>query len=157
MPQVQLPIFPSGVTFITNELAFQKVDDQVTYFNGSMPVFIHAASDTRTFRMITSQFCVSGATKLAEIARAFGVPMISVKRAVKLYRREGPAGFFKRRKARKETVLTGPVLKAAQELLNQLVEPKNVAEKLKLNPDTLRKAISSGRLSRVEKKLQLTC
>ena len=155
MPQIQLPIFPSGVTHITNELAFQKVDDQVTYFNGSMPIFVHGVSDTRTFRMITRQFCVSGATKLAEIARAFGVPMISVKRAVKLYRMEGPSGFFKKRRGRKETVLTPPVLKAAQDLLNQLVEPIDVAKKLEVNQDTLRKAISSGRLSRVEKKLQL--
>jgi phage portal protein BeeE len=37
--------------------------------------------------MITAQFCESGNAKQAEIARAFGVPPISVKRAVKLYRK----------------------------------------------------------------------
>ena len=39
MPQLQLPMFPSGVTHITSELAFARKDGQITYFNGHMPVF----------------------------------------------------------------------------------------------------------------------
>ena len=39
MPQMQLPFFPDGVEHITAELAFEKRDGQVTYFNGHMPVF----------------------------------------------------------------------------------------------------------------------
>ena len=120
MPQVQLPIFPSGVTHITAELAFRKDDKEVFYFNGSMPIFSHAVNDTRTFRMITSQFCVNGSARLIDISKAFGVPSISVKRAVKLYRAEGPAGFYRKKKARKDTVLTPEVLKAAQELVDHM-------------------------------------
>ena len=60
MPQLQLPIFPDGVTYITNHLAFRRQDGEVTYFNGHMPVFSHAETDVATFRMITSQFCVTG-------------------------------------------------------------------------------------------------
>lgn len=30
MPQLQLPIFPDGVTYITNHLAFRRQDGQVT-------------------------------------------------------------------------------------------------------------------------------
>jgi hypothetical protein len=33
MPQLQLPVFPVGVTQITSELAFEKRDGQVFYFN----------------------------------------------------------------------------------------------------------------------------
>ena len=40
-PQIQLPIFPEGVTHITPVLAFSKQDGRVTYFNRSMPVFVH--------------------------------------------------------------------------------------------------------------------
>jgi transposase len=152
MPQIQLPVFPAGVTHITNELAFQQTNSRVYYFNGSMPIFTHDANDVKTFRMITSQFCVNGITKIAEISRAFGVPVISVKRGVKLYREEGPSGFFKKKKARRKTVLTAEVLEEAQGLLNEFMEPKQLAEKLQINPDTLRKAISSGRLQRVKKK-----
>src|SRR5262249_58527295 len=79
MPQLQLPMFPSGVTHITDQLAFMKNDGQVTYFNGHMPVFSHAENDLATFRMITSQFCVNGYVTQSDIIRTFGVTSISVK------------------------------------------------------------------------------
>ena len=60
MPQIQLPLFPPGVTPITQVLAFSKEDGRVTYFNGSMPVFVHDEDDLASFRMITAQFCVNG-------------------------------------------------------------------------------------------------
>ena len=86
MPQTQLPFFPEGVTHITALLAFRKEDGRVTYFNGSMPVFVHEEADLDSFRMITAQFCVNGNAKQADISRAFGVSKISLKRAVKRYR-----------------------------------------------------------------------
>jgi len=52
MPQIQLPIFPEGVTHITPFLAFSKQDGRVTYFNGSMPVFVHDEEDVASFRMM---------------------------------------------------------------------------------------------------------
>ncbi len=45
MPQVQFPFFPEGVTHITPLLAFSKQDGRVTYFNGSMPVFVYDEAD----------------------------------------------------------------------------------------------------------------
>jgi hypothetical protein len=98
MPQLQLPMFPVGVTPITSLLAFIKEEGNITYFNGSLPVFSHQEEDTQSFRMITAQFCVNGHTQQAEIARAFGVTPISVKRSVKLYRKEGARGFYKQKK-----------------------------------------------------------
>ena len=80
MPQLQLPIFPAGVTHLTSELAFMKREGQVTYFNGLMPVFTHAESDLRTFRMITSQFIINGNVKQSQVARVFGLPLVTVKR-----------------------------------------------------------------------------
>ena len=56
MPQMQLPVFPDGVTHITPELAFMKADGRVTYFNGQMPVFVHEEKDVRTFHLITVPF-----------------------------------------------------------------------------------------------------
>ena len=100
MPQMHLPFFPDGVEHITAELAFEKKDGQVTYFNGHMPVFIHAEGDIATFRMITAQFCLNGNAKQADISRAFGVTLISVKRAVRLYRDKGVSGFYEEPKRR---------------------------------------------------------
>ena len=53
MPQIQLPMFPDGVSHITSELAFMKEAGRVTYFNGQMSVFVHDEDDVRTFRLIT--------------------------------------------------------------------------------------------------------
>jgi hypothetical protein len=86
--QLHLPMFPNGVTQITDELAFGKKDGP------HLPVFSHAENDMATFRMITSQFCVHGRAKQSDIIRAFGVTSISVKRSVKTYREKGPKGFY---------------------------------------------------------------
>ena len=146
MPQLQLPMFPDGVTHITPELAFMKADARVTYFNGQMPVFVHDADDVRTFRLITSQFCVNGNAKQSEIARAFGVSLISVKRAVKCYREKGPQGFYAPRGRRGPAVLTAPVLARAQALLDAGEGVAEVARQLALKRDTLAKAVAAGRL-----------
>src|ERR1035437_682276 len=83
MPQVQLPLFPSGTTLITPELAFERRDNQVVYFNGHLPVFTHAVDDLSSFRMFTSQLIVNGTTSQRQIVKAFGVPLVTVKRGVK--------------------------------------------------------------------------
>ena len=156
MPQMQLPEFPDGVEHITAELAFEKRDGQVTYFNGNMPVFIHAENDVPTFRMITAQFCINGNAKQADISRAFGVTLISVKRAVKLYRERGVGGFYEKPKPRGPAVLTAVVLKEAQEQLDEGLEIAEVAERIAVKPNTLAKAIRAGRLHKPTKKKTAT-
>jgi len=152
MPQLQLPFFPEGVTHITPLLAFRKEDGRVVYFNGSMPVFVHEELDVASFRMITAQFCVNGNATQADIARAFGVAKISLKRAVKRYRAEGPKGFYVPRKGRGPAVLTATVLAEAQQLLDDGLEPSAVADRLGVKPDTLSKAVRAGRLHKPVKK-----
>ena len=152
MPQMHLPFFPDGVEHITSELAVEKKDGQVTYFNGHMPVFVHAEQDIPTFRMITAQFCINGNAKQADISRAFGVTLISVKRAVKLYREKGVAGFYEEAKRRGPAVLTAEVLKEAQEQLDEGLEIPEVAERISVKPNTLAKAIRTGRLHKPTKK-----
>jgi len=49
MPQVQMPVFPAGTTKITAELAFEKREGKVVYFNGHLPVFIHGQEDLGPF------------------------------------------------------------------------------------------------------------
>ena len=45
MPQIQLPIFSSGITLITNELGYECRDGTVTYFVGQLPIFQHPKDD----------------------------------------------------------------------------------------------------------------
>ena len=152
MPQAQLPIFSNGVTLINANLAFEKKDARVTYFNGTMPVFSHDEDDLNTFRMITSQFYVNGNATQAEICRAFGVNPINVKRAVKKYREQGAAGFYKPRNTRGATVLTPEVLTEAQRLLDQGDTVTEVANAVGVKRNTLNKAILDKRLHKAIKK-----
>lgn len=152
MPQIQLPIFPIGSTHITSTLAFIREGEQITYFNGSMPVFTHDKNDIDSFKMITAQFYINGNVKQAEIARAFGVSKISIKRSVKRYQESGPKGFYTPRKTRGASVLTPVVLIQAQQLLDDEVEPGDVADQLNIKRDTLGKAILAGRLHKPKKR-----
>jgi hypothetical protein len=155
MPQLHLPMFPAGVTHITSELAFEKKDGQITYFNGHMPVFTHGEKDIATFRMITSQFCVSGYAKQSDIIRAFGVTSISVKRSVKRHRENGTKGFYAPRVTRGAAVLVDSVVARSEELLAAGAGEAEVAETLGLKLNTLQKAIRAGRVRNPAKKNSL--
>ena len=146
MPQLHLPMFPAGVTHITNELAFERRDGQIVYFNGHMPVFVHPEDDVASFRMITSQFCESGYAKQVDIIRAFGVTSISVKRAVKLYRERGAKGFYAPRATRGAAVLTAEVVAEVESLLVEGSSLGEIAHKLGLKLNTLQKAVLAGRI-----------
>jgi transposase-like protein len=146
MPQLQLPMFPEGVTHITNQLAVMKQDGQVTYFNGHMPVFSHDATDIATFRMITSQFCVSGHVKQSDIIRAFGVTSISVKRSVKIYREKGPKGFYAPRVTRGPAVLVEDVVSEIEGRLAGGATLAEIAKDLGVKLNTLQKAMREGRI-----------
>jgi len=149
VPQLQLPIFPEGMTELSAELAFQRKEGWVYYVYGMAPVFQHEAKDIAAFRLFTSQLVVQGVVKEADIVRVFGVPRITVMRAVKLYREQGPKGFFKERGVRSAGVLKGETHRKVQGLLDAGKSVPEIARELNLLPNTLHKAIRQGRLHRV--------
>jgi hypothetical protein len=152
MPQLQLPIFPSGSKRITNEIAAECRDKQVVYFSGSLPVFQHAEDDLRSFRMFTSQLIDMGAVRQVDIVDAFGVPLPTVKRYLKLLRDHGLEGFFAEPKRRSAPVLTAEVFETARRLIAEGRSVPEVAESCGVKANTLHKAIRAGRLPAVKKK-----
>ena len=149
-PQTFIPIFATGTVEINPDLAYQKEDGRVYYFNGhAMPVFSHAENDIKSFKMIVSQFCANGNATQAEIIRAFGIPSITMKRSVKIFRTEGAGGFFiSKSPKRKPRILTPEVIVDVQKLLNEGFTPKKIADKLGLKQNTLEQAIRAGRLKK---------
>lgn len=147
MPQMQLPIFPAGITEINNHIAVEKREGRIYYVHGHLPVFQHGEGDVRAFRMFTSQMIVNGTVKAKEIVRAFGVPMVTVKRYVKVMRERGSEGFYVGKPRHSSaSVLKGEVLERAQQLLDQGRSVPEVAGELKVLANTLHKAIRAGRL-----------
>lgn len=152
MPQLQLPIFPAGVTEINSQIAVEKRADTVYYIYGHLPVFHHAAKDVHGFRMFTSQMIVSGTVKPREIVAAFGVPMVTVKRYVKVFRERGAGGFYGAKPRHSSaSVLQGEALEQARQLLEQGGSVPEVARELKILANTLHKAIRAGRLPQPKK------
>jgi hypothetical protein len=148
MPQRQLPIFPTSCTAITNELAFEQRDGTVYYFNGHLPVFSHQADDIASFRFFTSQLIANGNASQGQISRAFGVPLVTVKRCCKKLRDEGAAGFFRPPVARQGHKLTNERIAAAQAMLDEGHDVPAIGAALGVLPNTLHKAISFGRLKK---------
>lgn len=151
MPQVQLPVFPAGSVEINRDLACRSEGDQVIYYNGYLPVFTHARSDLASFRLFTSQLIVQGSATQGHVARAFGVPLVAIKRATKLYRERGPAGFFVSKPRREGSKLSAPKLEEARAWLSQGQPLAVVSRQTGVLSDTLRKAIQAGRLPTVKK------
>jgi transposase len=153
MAQLQLPIFPAGVTEINSRIAVQTEAGRVCYLHGHLPVFQHDEQDMRSFRMFTSQMIEGGTVKPKEIVKTFGVPMITVKRYMKLYREQGAKGFYEAKpRHNSASVLKGKVLEQAQQLLDEGRSVPEVAAELEVLANTLHKAIRAGRLRGVKKK-----
>ncbi|MFW8601786.1 helix-turn-helix domain-containing protein [Desulfobacterota bacterium M19] len=144
-------LFSPKTTLINANLGVMIKDKTVTYIYGNLPIFSHAVDDQKTFRMITSQLYINGSAKQADICRVFGVSRISVKRSVKLYREKGMAGFFEPPRRRGPAVLTPKVLQQVQSMLDNEQTIPEIAKELGLKADTLRKAVSVGKLHKPKK------
>ena len=151
MPQLQLPIFPHGLTALTEDLAFQQENGKVVYFHGLLPVFQHDQKDVKSFRMITSQLIANGTVRQRDIVRAFGVPLATVKRYMKVHRQHGTAGFFRPQRRRSANVLTAEVKLRAQALLDEGKSVPEVSGEIGVAGNTLHKAIHAGRLHAFKK------
>jgi len=152
MPQVQLPVFPAGCCRINDDLAFERRQEQVTYFNGHLPVFTHPAEDLQGFRMFTSQLIVNGSATQGEISRAFGVSLTTIKRYVKKFRKEGLRSMFVPAQRRKGSKLTPAVLAEAQAMLDSGRTVPMISQALAVLPTTLHKALDDGRLRALKKR-----
>ncbi len=143
-----MPLIADGATRISNSISVVREKGQWIYFCGVQPVFQHAESDRRAFRMFTAQLICQGACRQTDIVRSFGVAKNSVFRSVNRYRAGGVEAFYTPRTPRGASVITPEVAAQAQSLLAAGSSPREVAKELGLKPDTLRKAIQQGRLIR---------
>jgi hypothetical protein len=95
---------------------------------------------------------VNGTVGQGEIARAFHVPLGTVKRYVGRYRKSGAKSFFAPQKRRSAAVLKGEIKEQAQRLLDEGKSVPEVGKTVGVLPDTLHKAIDSGRLHQPKKR-----
>jgi len=145
--QAILPLIPAGSTQINALVSVFRDEKSWMYCVGVQPFAVHAATDRRTFYVTVAQLIEVGACRPCEIVRSFGVSKRSVLRAVARHRDGGTEAFFSPRGGRRGgTVLTPDVLVEVQRLLDGGVSRAEVARKVEVSSDALRKALADGRL-----------
>ena len=149
MQQLMLPIIPHGTTIINGQVSVDNRNDEWFYFLSGIPIYSHQADNKKLFRLHTSQLINSGACRSIDIIRTFGIPKSNVMRSLRQLREKGADSFFEPRTRRKGgTILTPDVLQQAQHSLDQGMTPREAGDELAIKADTLRKAISDGRLKK---------
>ena len=146
MPTYNFPSFSTGPIQINSTITFEKRDRYITYFNFMTPIYRHAEKDFKSFRMFTSQLCSTGACSASEIINTFGVSKQTVFRDIKLYEKEGTAGFFKTLKRGGPNVILPEIKLKAEQLFNEGWDVQDVAKELNVPYGTLRKAIYRGKV-----------
>ena len=149
MGQQILPLYIEGENQINEKIHYEydKETETIYYYLYCHPLYSHCVNEKISFQLVTAQLIVYGHCRNFEIVNAFGVPSISVKRAVKKYRTGGISAFFKERPTRGSKVLTDEVLLEAQKLLDEGEARTDAAQKLGLKSNTLSKAIQAGKLT----------
>jgi hypothetical protein len=94
--------------------------------------------------MFTSQLVINGNVTQAQISRTFRVPLVTVKRYVKLYRQGGVHAYFAPEKRRTGQKLSAEVRQHGQTLLNKGLAVPEVGQRVGILSKTLHKAIQDG-------------
>lgn len=144
--QLWFPFIPADATAINDEVHYARRAGELIYYLSCFPIFQHKETDKKSLAMFTSSLICQGLCKQAEIQRAFGLCRNTVRRNVERYRTSGASGFFEQRRGRGASVLKVAVLEQAQSLLFEGLTQSEMANRLGIKKDTLRKAIADGRL-----------
>jgi len=89
-------MYPAGAAESNGDLACRCEAQTAICFHGHLPLFTHSRDEVASFRMFTGQLIVQGRATQGRIQKAFGVPLVAIKRPTKLYRTRGAAGFLRR-------------------------------------------------------------
>jgi transposase len=96
-----------------------------------------------------------GVARQVDVVNAFGVPLPTVKRYLKLLRDRGSRAFFTEPQRRSASVLQGEARQIAERVLGEGGSVPEAAQASGLKANTLHKAIRAGRMPGVKKKLVL--
>lgn len=156
MPQLFLPGMPDGAIKINSIVSLLNKDNQVTWFVGTDLFFTHRRDNKRSFQLALALLMENGHARPCEIEQTLGVAHRTIMRLRKKLATQGAEAFFRPAATRGPAVLTEEVRTQCEELLSTGHTIAKTARKVGINPSTLSKAISSGRVTKPESALPLT-
>jgi len=149
MVKTLFPVFPTEIKMINHKIGVKPIGDKILYFNGGGVMYEHEKDDYESFRYISSQMIILQSVRQKDVIKFFKVSKSSVIRWQRIYKQKGAKGFFGTKKVKKGgNVLTPEVLLQVQKNLNLGKAVKEIGEYFEIKPDTIIKAIQSGRLSK---------
>jgi transposase len=157
MPQTLFPVYPTDIKMINSKIGVKTIGEKIFYFNEGGVIYKHEKGDYQSFRYITSQMIELKLVRHKEVISFFQVSKESVNRWIRVYREKSAKGFFGTKKGIKRgNVLTKEILPQIQEKLNLGTSVKEIGDFFGIKPDTIQKAIQSGRLTKPEIKKTVT-
>ena len=87
-----------------------------------------------------------------KLVKAFGIPPVTLKRAVKLYREKGAKGFFEPKRRGGPRVLTPAVVEEIERFLDDNKDITDIAKQMGIKKDTIVKGMQQGRLKKNKRK-----
>jgi hypothetical protein len=148
--QLQLPIFSTEATRISDIAGYLKKDGIIQYIINGLPVYAHGEDDLTSFRFFTSNLIQQGLCKKIEIHRAFNVSEDSVIRYFKKFEEEGADGFFGKETKRKSSAskIVGKKIEDIQKKLDKKQSVLSIAKEEGVSEGSIRYQISQGVLKK---------
>ena len=114
--QLQLPLFPTGCTLISDCLGVYEKDDIVQYIVNGLPVYAHPKDDLKAFRYITSNFIHQRLCRKTEVEKCFHVSEDIVQRAYKKFEEKGEEGSLDMMRAKEQPTKSQAIAACAYKL-----------------------------------------
>ena len=142
-----MPLIPEGATEINEKVSLFEENSMAYYFIFGVPLFEHWKDDRTGFKIVISMLIHKGYCRNCEILKHFPISKGTLKNWVRKYKNGGISTFSHRKKRSNCIVLTESVKAQVQGLLNNGYTKSEIANELDIKYDTIRKAITSGRLT----------
>lgn len=153
--QRPLPLLPHDAETISDYLAVSREGQQLVFYNASGPIYTCALEDEASVRLaaVVLSNPKLGLATPTQIATAVGRHRSRVHDYRKRHRDGGTKALIpKRRGPKGPSKLKGTVLARAQKFLNQGHSNRQVAKRVGVSEQTIRKGIREGRLHRPQPK-----
>jgi len=146
MLQQILPLIPPGATQVGKLLSIVRENEYTKYYMGVFQIGIHKTSDKATFKAKICELIFCGVCRNKDVLKSLAISSSSLKRWMRQYKEKGADSFHAASATRGGAVLTDALIIVAQDLLDDHHTRKQVADKLSVNYDVIRKAVADGRL-----------
>jgi len=151
--QHRINLLPSNVEIVSEHLAVERHDGQITFFDASGPIFTFGEGDEGSRRLAAAIFAnpVLNLATPSQLAEVLNCHRSRVHEYRQRYEKGGAEALkVKRPGPRGASKFKGTRLARAQKLLNEGKSNRKVAELVQVNEKTIRKAISEGKLTRTK-------